>query len=153
MKKFTLNIILSELCTSLMVLLFTYAGASKLLQQDIFRIQLINVPVIRKYRDVFALTIPIFELLLAVLMIVKRTRVAGLVASLITLCVFIAYLSISLLTNSNLPFHCGGVINSLSWKQHIFFNLFFIAVAALGLYMQRSVKLSTKYSGRNNSYQ
>jgi len=136
-----------------MVLLFTYAGASKLLQQDVFRIQLINVPVIKKYRDIFALTLPIFELLLAVLMIVKHTRVAGLVVSLVTLCIFIAYLSISLLTNSDLPCHCGGVINSLSWKQHIFFNLFFIVVATFGLYTQRSVKLSAKSSGRKNSYQ
>ena len=90
MRKASLNIILSDLCTSLMVLLFTYAGASKLLQQDVFRIQLINVPVIKKYRDIFALTLPIFELLLAVLMIVKHTRVAGLVVSLVTLCIFIA---------------------------------------------------------------
>ncbi|MBN8857131.1 MAG: hypothetical protein J0H29_02015 [Sphingobacteriales bacterium] len=153
MRKASLNIILSDLCTSLMVLLFTYAGASKLLQQDVFRIQLINVPVIKKYRDIFALTLPIFELLLAVLMIVKHTRVAGLVVSLVTLCIFIAYLSISLLTNSDLPCHCGGVINSLSWKQHIFFNLFFIVVATFGLYTQRSVKLSAKSSGRKNSYQ
>jgi len=142
MRKASLNIILSDLCTSLMVLLFTYAGASKLLQQDVFRIQLINVPVIKKYRDIFALTLPIFELLLAVLMIVKHTRVAGLVVSLVTLCIFIAYLSISLLTNSDLP-----------WKQHIFFNLFFIVVATFGLYTQRSVKLSAKSSGRKNSYQ
>ena len=153
MRKASLNIILSDLCTSLMVLLFTYAGASKLLQQDVFRIQLINVPVIKKYRDIFALTLPIFELLLAVLMIVKHTRVAGLVVSLVTLCILIAYLSISLLTNSDLPCHCGGVINSLSWKQHIFFNLFFIVVATFGLYTQRSVKLSAKSSGRKNSYQ
>ena len=153
MRKASLNIILSDLCTSLVVLLFTYAGASKLLQQDVFRIQLINVPVIKKYRDIFALTLPIFELLLAVLMIVKHTRVAGLVVSLVTLCIFIAYLSISLLTNSDLPCHCGGVINSLSWKQHIFFNLFFIVVATFGLYTQRSVKLSAKSSGRKNSYQ
>jgi len=41
-----------------------------------------------------------------------------------------------------LPCHCGGAIENLSWGQHIWFNLAFIAIAIVGL---RLVQLNTSF--------
>jgi hypothetical protein len=40
------------------------------------------------------------------------------------------------LTSANLPCSCGGVIQQLSWKQHIVFNISFIVLGIAGIYFQ-----------------
>jgi hypothetical protein len=36
-----------------------------------------------------------------------------------------------------IPCSCGGAIAHLSWTQHFFFNLFFIILSAIALYIKK----------------
>jgi hypothetical protein len=41
--------------------------------------------------------------------------------------------------DTSLPCSCGGIIAKLSWKEHVVFNLFFIANSVAGIKLQRKI--------------
>lgn len=86
--------------------------------------------------------IPLLEIVIAAILISKRNRIAGFYASFILMILFTVYLLLMLATEQHLPCSCGGVIQGFSWKQHIFFNLFFIGIAGLGIFIYHPFKLS-----------
>jgi hypothetical protein len=49
------------------------------------------------------------------------------------------------------PCSCGGVIRRLTWPQHLFFNLFFVALSTLGIILQRR-KVSKSILITKNSF-
>lgn len=51
---------------------------------------------------------------------------------------FTGYILSMVLWAEKLPCHCGGAIEKLSWTQHIWFNLAFIALAAFALWISQS---------------
>ncbi|MGN6539847.1 MAG: MauE/DoxX family redox-associated membrane protein [Ginsengibacter sp.] len=134
MKKQTASII-----CALFILLFAYAAFSKLLGLSQFRSALSNAPLIGRYATVFSLLIPVLELVVVILLILPRTVATGLIGATSLLIAFTGYLVLMVLTDPNLPCSCGGIIQQLSWKQHIVFNVFFIILGIIGIYFQRTV--------------
>jgi len=53
------------------------------------------------------------------------------------------YLALMLGTQQHLPCSCGGAIEGLTWRQHVLFNLFFLALAGLGIKLVHSLKFSS----------
>jgi hypothetical protein len=53
---------------------------------------------------------------------------------------FTGYIIALLTFSDKLPCSCGGVIELMSWSQHIIFNSLFIALAAVGVVLQRQLK-------------
>ena len=50
---------------------------------------------------------------------------------------FTIYIAAMLLSGSDIPCSCGGVLEEMSWGTHIIFNCFFVALSAWGIYLQR----------------
>lgn len=132
MKKQAVNII-----NGLFILLFTYTALSKLIAFKQFQFVLSTAPLVRNYAKWVAAIIPAAELIIAVLLFIPATAKKGMIAGSVLLILFTVYLVFMILTNSNLPCSCGGVIQRLSWRQHIVFNLFFITAGIIAVYMQR----------------
>lgn len=126
------KIIIEAICF-LLIFLFAYTGASKLIDHNVFSLQLYQAPVLSKYREAVSLILPISELLVATLLAIKLTRLIALYVSLIMLVTFTIYLAGMLLFSKNLPCHCGGVISQMTWQQHLVFNLFFIILTMTGI--------------------
>ncbi|HEY8659196.1 MAG TPA: MauE/DoxX family redox-associated membrane protein [Hanamia sp.] len=129
-----------EIICFLLILLFVYAALSKLLEYNTFKIQLRNSPFLKLIAGIIEWVIPTAELIIAALLTVKHTRKIGLVASLMLLLMFTVYIGGMLLSDSHLPCTCGGVIEQLTWKQHILFNLFFILLSATAIVLERKQK-------------
>lgn len=56
--------------------------------------------------------------------------------SLVLMMAFTVYIGMALVGAwEKLPCGCGSVISSLSWKQHFFFNLFFLLFSGYGTYI------------------
>lgn len=125
-----------EIICSLLIMLFVYAALSKLWEYDRFRVQLSKSPFITSISTLVAWSIPTIELLIALLLTIKKTRLVGLYASFFLMSLFTAYLMIMLNFSYYIPCSCGGVLEYLSWNQHIAFNAFFIAISAAGAIMQ-----------------
>jgi hypothetical protein len=43
------------------------------------------------------------------------------------------------------PCSCGGVIRKLTWPQHLAFNLFFVAISAIGIILQHRKRLKIHF--------
>jgi hypothetical protein len=46
---------------------------------------------------------------------------------------FTIYIAIILVVNNHIPCSCGGIIQSMSWKQHLLFNVACIILSVIGI--------------------
>lgn len=129
------NFIIEIIC-GLLVLLFVYTGLSKMLDYDTFRLQLGKSPFITRFADPVAWTLPAGEILIALALVFKRTRLLGLYASLFLMTMFTAYIYAMLNYSYDLPCSCGGIISKMTWGQHMWFNTGFVALSVAAILLQ-----------------
>jgi hypothetical protein len=125
---------LMEIITALLILLFVYTGLSKLHEHDRFVSVLFSSPLIGHNASLFAWTLPVVELATAILLLVPFTRLAGLFTSLVLMSIFTVYIAYMLLTSSHLPCSCGGVLKSMTWPQHLIFNILFTLLCVMAIW-------------------
>ncbi len=130
-----------EVCVFLLILLWVYAASSKLFRWHLFRFQLEGYPWIRHFAGWIVWIVPVLELgIAAALLIPGRIRRIGFYVSFCLLVIFTVYLLLMLGLKYHLPCSCGGVIQELTWGQHVVFNLFFIVLSLMGgLFEKRSL--------------
>lgn len=128
-----------DIISLLLTLLFAYTAFSKLFEFQRFELVLSRAPLIGSYSTLFAVLIPAVELIIVLLLVVPQTQRIGLKSATALLVVFTVYLVFMVLTDPNLPCSCGGVIQQLSWKQHIVFNIFFILAGIASIYLQHKL--------------
>jgi len=132
----------------LFILLFTYAAVSKLLDFETFTIQLAQSPMFSAYAEIVSWLVPGTELLISIILMLPKFRRIGLYAFFFLMVLFTAYIIIILNYADFVPCSCGGVLEALSWNQHLLFNAVFIilAVLAIGTYSIRTTKLLIQLS-------
>lgn len=131
------NVIIEIICM-LFVLLFVYAAASKLLDFQHFKIQLGQSPLLSAFAGWLAVLVPLLELLICVLLIVPRYKLAGLFSAYGLVVMFTAYIFIILNYTSFIPCSCGGVLEKLDWKSHMLFNIVFVCLAAAAIVLHEN---------------
>lgn len=129
-----------DIISAALLLLFLYTALSKLADQANFKDVLSHSPVIKSFAGIIAWGLPAIEILIALLLFLPATRNKGLYASLALLVLLTLYLICIIIFAPSLPCNCGGVIQQLSWTQHIFFNLFFILLSVTGIVLSRRSK-------------
>ncbi|HYF29822.1 MAG TPA: MauE/DoxX family redox-associated membrane protein [Chitinophagaceae bacterium] len=122
-----------EIISSLLILLFVYTALSKLLDYETFRLQLGKSPFITEFAGVTAWMLPVGELLVAISLLLSRTRLIGLYASLFLMTMFTAYIYAMLNYSYDLPCSCGGVLSKMTWGQHLWFNIGFVILSIIGI--------------------
>ncbi|MBB5440092.1 putative membrane protein YphA (DoxX/SURF4 family) [Pedobacter sp. AK017] len=137
MKKETLI----TLITASLALLFFYAAVTKLMHYEQSRYEMYKQLFARDIAEVLTWLLPVTELLLVLLLLIKSTRLKGLYATLIVLIVFTIYIAVAMSgIFGKKPCACGGVIEWLNYWQHLGLNFFFIVVAALGIALEKQWK-------------
>jgi hypothetical protein len=137
-----------EIVSALLVFLFVYAAVSKLLDFGKFRYQLGQSPFITSISWLVVWVIPIGEIAISILLIIRVTRASGLYLSFFLMLLFTGYIFIMLKYSSYLPCSCGGVLSNMSWKQHFVFNLAFSALALAGILIQNGNSKNSFVKGR-----
>ncbi|MGF1924966.1 MAG: MauE/DoxX family redox-associated membrane protein [Bacteroidia bacterium] len=128
------------ICT-LLVLLWVYAAGSKLADLEDFRRQLYNQTLGKSTANILFWAIPISELLAALLLLFQKTRFAGLVVSAFLMALFTVYIGLVLIGYyDRTPCSCGGVLKEMGWQMHFWFNLYFLTISGLGLWLERDAK-------------
>lgn len=125
--------IIADVTIYLFIALFVYTAYSKFKTIEDFKIILGRSPLIGSFNVFVAWTVPIVEIIIVTFLLIPLTKRLGLFASLATMIGFTTFLIYGILSGSKLPCHCGGVISSLSWQEHIWFNIGFIILAIIGL--------------------
>lgn len=126
-----------EIISSLFILLFVYTAISKLANIDRFQNVLHNAPKIGKYAHVISWLLPITEIVVALLLFFPKTKKIGLYSSLLLMVAFTGYLFYMIFFAYNLPCSCGGVLEKMSWNQHLIFNCFFTLLAGIGIWLNK----------------
>ncbi len=135
MKKINFQGMAVDTIAFLFIILFIYAALSKLLDFENFNVQLSNSPVLTKIAGLTSWFIPAVEILLAICLSISRFRLPALYSSLTLMTIFTAYIIAILQFSYTIPCSCGGVLQKLSWQDHLVFNTGFMVLAAAGILM------------------
>lgn len=129
---------------TLIIALFVYASTAKLFDYYNFQFGLSESPFIAPFANMLTWAVPASELLIAGMLVIPALRLAGLCATFLLMSLFTVYISAMLLSGSDIPCSCGGILEDMSWSAHIIFNSVFVVLAACGIYLHR--KKRRKYS-------
>lgn len=130
---------LTTIIASLYILLFIYAGVSKLMDVALFRVQISQSPLLFDVAGIVSWSVPLLELFIAILLVFEKTRLIGLYAALTAMIAFTVYIVLASRFSDFVPCSCGGVIQHLSWDEHLVFNLFFVALGITGILLDNTV--------------
>ncbi|ROI02528.1 tellurium resistance protein TerC [Chryseobacterium sp. G0240] len=112
----------------LLALLFIYAAMSKLLDFENFQVQLAQSPLLSAYAGIISYSIIIIEIIVAISLFIPYTNRYGLYASLGLMSAFTIYIYLIINYSDFIPCSCGGILEKMSWTQHLIFNLFFVVL-------------------------
>ncbi len=109
-----------------LIFLFCYTASSKLVEHAAFLSILRSSPILHRYAWFVSWMIPVVEIIVAGLLFFPATNSTGLRLSLVLLILFTGYIAYMMLFFPRLPCSCGGIIQSLSWGQHLGLNIFLV---------------------------
>ena len=134
MKRFTLHKnLFPELAAAMLIFIFLYTSISKIANWQLFLDSLKHFPLLRTIPFIVACGVVWAELSAVLLLLLPKFRWIGLYFSLLLLILFTLYIGFMMLFASELPCSCGGIIQQLTWKQHLLLNLSLIVIAAAGI--------------------
>lgn len=134
-----------EAITAVLLLLWIYTGLNKLIHFDKFSFEAGRSPFLQHVPPLAIVIVPVSELVIAALLIFKRTRLPGLYASLFLLTLFTGYVYIMLHYAYDLPCSCGGIIELLTWEQHLAVNFILTLLTAIAIVLQdRQTRLNRR---------
>lgn len=133
MKKVKTRVV--EFISYFFILLFCYASISKIMDFKNFQIQISESTLLSAYAGFMPFAIVILELIIAGLLCYRKTRNVGMIGSFILMLIFTGYIFFIIRTSENSPCSCGGILEKMSWNQHLIFNIGCVLLAAIALAM------------------
>jgi len=124
-----------EIITFLFIILWIYAGLSKLLDYETTKYQLGRSPYLENMAGFVAWTVPAGELLIALMLLIPRTKLIGLYASFGIMLLFTGYIYIILNHAYYIPCSCGGILSGMGWQAHFWFNIGLTVMALAGIFL------------------
>lgn len=136
----------------LYLILFTYTGLTKLIGYERSVAVISGPPIISDHAALIAWVVPVLELLTVCFLIVPRLLKTGLYISLTLMTIFTTYIATILTSGKKLPCSCGGVLEIMSWQQHLVFNIAFTLLAVVAIILKQSPgKEKLKYTDQSLS--
>lgn len=128
-----------------------YTAQSKLFNYNRYVHQMEIQPLPLWLTPILPWLLPTVEIMISMLLIVGIFNVViqkyALLVSVALLSTFTVYVGLVLFkVFAWTPCSCGGVLDSLTWEQHVIFNLSLIALGLLGLYAIRNRALKSMRS-------
>lgn len=124
--------------------LFASAAYGKIADHETFVKGLSKVSVIGWAAVYLAWFVPIAEIIVCVLLLTPTTYKWGLYGFTGLMTVFTGYILSMLFWAEKLPCHCNLIIEKLSWGQHLWFNVGFIALAVFALWLGKAKQTLNK---------
>lgn len=120
----------------LVIILFVYAALAKISDYANFYFGLSESPLISPFAGFLAWALPASELAIAVMLAWPAWRLAGFFASFILMLLFTLYIGGLLLSGTDIPCSCGGVLEHMSWGVHLVFNGVYVILCAVGAMLE-----------------
>ncbi|HEY0610824.1 MAG TPA: MauE/DoxX family redox-associated membrane protein, partial [Chitinophaga sp.] len=84
-----------------------------------------------------AWALPLAEFAVAISLFIPAWRLWALYASFALMLLFTGYIAAILSFSEELPCSCGGVLEEMSWQQHLVFNITFTLLAIAGAILEK----------------
>ncbi|HWW40885.1 MauE/DoxX family redox-associated membrane protein [Pedobacter sp.] len=136
------RILLVEIISALFILLFVYAALTKVTDYQKFRIELGKSPLLNSYAGIIAVEIPGIELLISLLIATKRFQYYALYFAFSLMVIFSTYIIAILKFSPYVPCSCGGILQNMTWNQHLIFNVGFVLLGAIAVLLYPKKNLS-----------
>ncbi|MGO2358390.1 MAG: MauE/DoxX family redox-associated membrane protein [Mesonia sp.] len=137
-----------QLIRYIFLLLFFYAGLTKLLEGELFYDNLYNSPLLPKNSiliSILAWGIPLLEMGIALCLLFPKYLKPVLKGIISLLVIYSIYIAAILWWSPYQPCSCGGVSKLLSWEQHLLLNGVGVALSLMALY-------KLKKHGKDDNY-
>lgn len=139
-----------QIITFLLILLWVPVTIDKFWDLDVFHATLLNQPFPNWWADILYWLLPLLELLAVILLAwpgKAKALYRGMWLSFILLLGFTLYIAFGVLGfYSKQPCGCGSVIKNLSWPQHLLFNISFLTLSGIGIWLSRRNKIDDLFN-------
>lgn len=145
--------VITNIIATLFIFLFVYAAANKIIDYQQFKIQLAQSPLLTSFAATVAWIVPSIEIIIATGLSIARFRSCSFYASFFLMLLFTLYIIAITQFSDYIPCSCGGVLEHMSWNQHLAFNVIFVFLAIVGIYLdpnQHQVIARTKTTAQRN---
>jgi uncharacterized membrane protein YphA (DoxX/SURF4 family) len=143
--------VIIEVICFLLIVLFVYAAANKLMDVQKFKVQIGQSPLLTDIAPFVAWFIPITEIGVALMLAIPRFRMVGLYASFSLMVMFTTYIIAILNFSAHVPCSCGGVLENLGWTEHLFFNIGFTGMALMGVILLSNPQMNFRMNFRKTA--
>ena len=121
----------------LYVSLMFYTALSKLINFELAREQFSMMPMLETWGNTVAWLLPVSEIILALIIFIPKTRNIGLAIGTGLMLFFTGYVIYIMNYHSHLPCTCGGLLQKMTWPQHLFFNSVFVLLGLIAMLLSR----------------
>lgn len=115
------------------MVLFVYAAVSKMRDFENFQVQLAQSPLLSAYAGFISYGVIALELVIAGVLAFPKARRVGLYASFGLMVAFTVYIYLILNYSDFVPCSCGGILEKMSWQQHLAFNIACVVLALVSI--------------------
>lgn len=129
---------LQETICILLIALFGLTALDKTIRFERFHSELGKSPFLMEYSTLIAYGTPIVEALVVILLLTDRFRIVGLYMSVFLMSLFTAYIYVLLNYSYYKSCLCSAALESLSWQQHLIFNIVFLVLAIIGVIIEET---------------
>ncbi len=141
--------IISELIIFLLILVWAYTFASKILDFETFDRQIKGAYLLSAGGAILPYTLQAIHLAISILLISKNWRRTGLHTSLYVLTLYTAYLIYILKFAPSIPCSCIAVMSGMNWTDQLYFNFVVLVINIIGLFIisqKRAPHIQTTYN-------
>lgn len=131
--------------------LLGYAAISKLAGWQEFYHQINEISFFKGIGWWIAILVPTVELIIVGLLIAPKRRLLGLYSAFFIMLSFTVYIYVLRHFGNNIVCSCGGIISTLTAKQHFWFNMGFMVLAGIGVMLHsdtNKLKINQHIVGR-----
>ncbi|HMR81532.1 MAG TPA: hypothetical protein PKE30_00265 [Niabella sp.] len=132
-----------------LLLLWIPVSMEKILHFESFEKSMFKQPFPVWFIKPVSILLPIAEVLTAILLVFRKTRLLGFYFSFGLMLAFTGFVGMALMGMlKNALCNCATIINGMSWKAHFFFNLLFLIISAYGIYLLKNNEALTIGDGK-----
>lgn len=132
----------------LYIVLFVYASVSKLMDFEVFQVQIAQSPLLSSFAGPVSYAVIIIELIISLGLCLQKTRKISLYAAYSLMVLFAGYIVIILNFSPFVPCSCGGILEKLNWNQHLLFNIAFCVLGIVAILFKDGLSSSAKKNTR-----
>jgi len=125
--------LIADIGSVLLIILFTYAACSKVMDYQKFLVELGKSPVLAPFVKWISVFTPAIELAISAALMFRKSQLVALYASFTLMVIFSAYIVTILNFSEYIPCSCGGILENMNWKQHFWFNIGFVFLGGLSV--------------------